>query len=108
LKNAGFSQRKYLISSLLTQSKSAPDPTFQRNLYPGSNPNSTKFAIVRFQSNPSQVQCSSLLNSRGEHGLDQDWISCRILGIFSDHDWIWIFVFEKLDQDRIRIFVWFL
>jgi len=32
---------------------------------------------------------------RGEHGQDQDWISYRILAIFSDQDWIWIFVFEK-------------
>ena len=33
--------------------------------------------------------------ARGEHGQDQDWISCRILAIFSDQDWIWIFIFEK-------------
>jgi len=32
---------------------------------------------------------------RGEHGRDQDWISCRILTIFSDQDWIWVFIFEK-------------
>jgi len=32
---------------------------------------------------------------RGEHGHDQDWISCRILAMFSDQDWIWIFIFEK-------------
>jgi len=30
---------------------------------------------------------------RGEHGQDQDWIFCRILAIFLD--WIWIFIFEK-------------
>jgi len=35
------------------------------------------------------------VGSRGEHGQDQDWISCRILAIFSDQDWIWIFIFEK-------------
>jgi len=35
------------------------------------------------------------LYSRGEHGQHQDWISCRILAIFSDQDWIWIFIFEK-------------
>jgi len=32
---------------------------------------------------------------RGEHGQDQDWMSCRILAIFLDQDWIWIFSFEK-------------
>jgi len=41
----------------LTQSKSGPVPEFLRDLYSGSNPNSTKFAIVRIQSNPSLVQC---------------------------------------------------
>ena len=25
----------------------------------------------------------------------QDWISCRILAIFLDQDWIWIFIFDK-------------
>ena len=35
------------------------------------------------------------LHSRGEHGQDQDWISCRILAICLDQDWIWIFIFEK-------------
>jgi len=30
---------------------------------------------------------------RGEHGQDQDWISYRILAIFLDQDWIWIFIF---------------
>jgi len=34
-------------------------------------------------------------DGRGEHGQDQVWISCRILAIFSDQDWIWIFIFEK-------------
>ena len=28
-----------------------------------------------------------------EHG--QDWISCRIVAIFLDKDWNWIFIFEK-------------
>jgi len=41
--------------------------------------------------------------TRGEHGQDQDWISCRMLAIFSDRDWIWILIFEKngsgQDQD---------
>jgi len=32
---------------------------------------------------------------RGEHGQDQDWISCRILAIFLDQDWIWVYIFEK-------------
>jgi len=34
--------------------------------------------------------------TRGEHGQDRDCISCRILAIFSDQDWIWIFIFEKV------------
>ena len=42
-----------------------------------------------------------------EHGQHQDWVSCRILAIFLDQDWIWIFIFEK-NWIRIRIFVWFL
>jgi len=39
---------------------------------------------------------------RGEHGQDQGWISCRILAIFLDQDWIWIFIFEKnwIRQDQ--------
>ena len=35
------------------------------------------------------------VGTRGGHGEDQDWTSCRILAIFSDQDWIWIFIFEK-------------
>ena len=46
----------------------------------------------RFQSTD---QCWVRLCSRGEHGQDQDWISCRLLSIFLDQDWIWIFIFEK-------------
>jgi len=38
---------------------------------------------------------NSLQRSRGEHGQEHDWISCRILAIFLDQDWIWIFIFEK-------------
>jgi len=49
------------------------------------------------------------LHHRGEHGQDQDWISCKILAIFFgsglDLD---SYFWKKLDQDRIRIFVWFL
>jgi len=33
--------------------------------------------------------------TRGEYGQDQDRICCRILAIFLDQDWIWIFIFEK-------------
>jgi len=33
--------------------------------------------------------------SRGDHGQDQDWISCKIVAIFSNQDRIWIFIFEK-------------
>ena len=38
---------------------------------------------------------SSLVADRGEHGQDRDYISCRILAMFLDQDWIWISIFEK-------------
>jgi len=63
LKNAAFSQQKFCISFPLTQSKSGPVPKFWRDLQSGPNPNLTKFAIVRIQSNPSPVQCSSMLHT---------------------------------------------
>jgi len=44
---------------------------------------------------PSRFMPGELVITRGEHGQDQDWISCRILAIFLDQDWIWIFIFEK-------------
>jgi len=54
---------------------------------------------------PLQKRCKKVKNAkgcsggdvvtRGKHGQDQDWISCRILAIFSDRDWIWILIFEK-------------
>jgi len=50
-----FQVQKCTISFPLTQSKSCPDPKFWSALHSGSNPNSTKFAIVRIQSNPSLV-----------------------------------------------------
>ena len=40
-----------------------------------------------------------MVDNRGEHGQDQDWIPCRILAIFLDQDWIWVFILEK---NRIR------
>jgi len=60
LKNAAFSQQKCRTSFPLTQSKSGLVPKFWRVWQSRSNPNATKFAIVRIQSNPSTVQCSSL------------------------------------------------
>jgi len=36
-----------------------------------------------------------LVDGRGEHGQDQDWISYRLLASFLDQDWILIFIFEK-------------
>jgi len=54
-KNASFSQQKCPISFPLTQSKPCPDRKFWSALHSGSNPNSTKFAIDRIQSNPSPV-----------------------------------------------------
>jgi len=44
---------------------------------------------------PTQLPTYEGKCCRGEHGQDQDWISCRILAIFSDQDWIWILIFEK-------------
>jgi len=41
----------------------------------------------------SSVSCMAVVST--EHGQDQDWISCRILAIFLDQDWIWIFIFEN-------------
>jgi len=58
-KNAAFSQQKCPISFPLTQSKSCPDPKFWSALHSGSNPNSTRFAIVWIQSTPIQVQSIS-------------------------------------------------
>jgi len=46
----------------------------------------------RMRSKKNRVR-TPLLHSGGEHG--QDWISCRMLAIFLDQDWIWIFIFEK-------------
>ena len=37
---------------------------------------------------------------RGKHGQDQDWIYCRILAIFLDQVWIWIFIFEKIGSGQ--------
>jgi len=37
-----------------------------------------------------------ILFNTGEHGQYQDWLSCRILAIFLNQDWIWIFIFEKI------------
>jgi len=36
------------------------------------------------------------LPTRGEHGQDQDWISCRILAIFLYQDWIWILFLKNI------------
>jgi len=55
LKNAAFSPEKCSISFPLTQSKCGPDPNFWSDLQPGSNPNSTKFAMGRIRSNPCPV-----------------------------------------------------
>jgi len=35
------------------------------------------------------------LQNRDEHLQEQDWISCRMLAIFSGQDRIWVFIFEK-------------
>jgi len=55
-KNATF----FFINSLQIR----PDPKFWSDFHSGSNPNSTKVATVRIQSNPSPVQCSSLDSRR--------------------------------------------
>ena len=49
LKNSAFSQQNLRISFPLTQSKSGTVPKFLKEVQSGSNPNSTKFAIVRCQ-----------------------------------------------------------
>jgi len=64
LKNAAFSQQKCHIYFTLARSKSCLVPKFWRDLQSGSNPTSTKIAIVRIQSNSSPFQCSSLLRMR--------------------------------------------
>jgi len=58
MKNSAFSKQKCPIYFPLPQSKSGPNPNFLKALQLGSNPNSTKYAIIRIQSNPSPVQCS--------------------------------------------------
>jgi len=60
LKNSAFSQQKCRVSFPLTQSQSGPAPTFWSDLQSSSHPNSTKFAIVLIQPNPSTARCSSL------------------------------------------------
>jgi len=66
-------------------------------LQSGSNPNSTKFIIVRIQSNPSPVQCSSLMST---DRTGSDWIETEanfgrirtgsdcIFFKLADQDWI--------------------
>ena len=44
---------------------------------------------------PTQLPTYEGKCCRGEHGQDQDWMSCKIHARFSDQDWIWIFIFEK-------------
>jgi len=39
---------------------------------------------------------NSLQRSRGEHGQEHDWISCRILAIFLDQDWIGYLFLKKI------------
>jgi len=51
MKNAAFSQQKCRISFPLTHSKTGPGPKCCSDLHSGSNPNSTKFGVVRIQSN---------------------------------------------------------
>jgi len=59
--SAAFSQQKCCISIPLTQSKSGTVPKFLRDLQPGSNPNLTKFATVRIQSQSSAHLCCTRL-----------------------------------------------
>jgi len=55
---------------------------------------------------PRAPRSLNLSLARGEDGQDQHWISCRILAIFSEQDWIWIFIFEK-KWIRIGSVCWF-
>ena len=90
----------FRIITLKQQKFSQSDPVLIR----------PKLASVLIESDPVLIRSHLFrIPEWGEHGQDQDWISSRILAIFLGQDWIWIFIFEKkLDQDKIKIFVWFL
>ena len=49
---------------------------------------------------PEAIPTLRLLYTRGEHGQDHGWISYRILAIFSNQDWIWIFILEKNESGQ--------
>ena len=103
-KNAAFAQKKCRISFPFTQSKSGPGPIFWCDSQPGFNPNSTKFAIVRIQFNPSPVQCSSLVQTRGVQlyrsrsvGVD----SAGVLTNFENRSGAGVYFFKEMPE-RIR------
>jgi len=109
-KNAAFSQQKYRFSFPLTQSKSCPDPKFWSAFHSGSNPNSTKFAIVRIQSNPSPVQCPSLLRThtctpQSSENLIVTKMSLRKINNYQDHN---RFQMEKSKISRWLFRIWIL
>jgi len=102
-KNAAFSQQKYRISFPLTYSKPCLDPKFWSALHSGSNPNSTKFAVVRIQSNPSPVQCSSLLRThtctpQSLENLIVTKVSLRKINNYQDHN--------RLQMEKSKISQW--
>jgi len=74
------------------KSKSNPDPATGKKT---SLLILLEAAGVRIQKVQNPVHAHLWQSSRGEHGQDQDWISRKILAIFLDQDWIWIFIFDK-------------
>ena len=86
-KNAAFSQQKCPISFPLAQSKSCPDPKFWSALHSGSNPNSTKFAIVRIQSksSPSLLRTHTCTPQSSEN-LVVTKVSLRKINNYQDHN----------------------
>ena len=69
----------------LTQFKSCPDPKFWSALHSGSNPNSTKFAIVRIQSSPSLLRTHPCTPQSSEN-LIVTKVSLGKINNYQDHN----------------------
>ena len=78
-------QQKCPISFPLTQFKSCPDPKFWSALHSGSNPNSTKFAIVRIQSSPSLLRTHPCTPQSSEN-LIVTKVSLGKINNYQDHN----------------------
>ena len=83
-------------------------PSWRQNRYcllyiTGHGPVRARKYVVVWQNGPVRevscylraVRATKVLARAISNGQDQDWISCRILAIFLDQDWIWIHIFEK-------------